>query len=208
VSVTAIPQGFYNAGGYLNSTDTIKVYLANINTPYSFVDSSRVLLDSANFTATATFNSTPTGSYYLVIKHRNCIETWSASKIPFVIKTTSTYNFTNAQSQAYGDNQVQVSSSPVRWAMFGGDCNQDGYVDPLDMSMIDQDSFNYVSGSGLATDVNGDHYVDPLDMSIADQNSFNYVGIKKPGSTAASSKAHSKYQGIPYKDYLKLIEHN
>ena len=54
------------------------------------------------------------------------------------------------------------------------------YVDPLDMSLIDADSFNYVSGRYIITDLNGDGYVDPLDLSIADVNSFNYVGIKKP----------------------------
>ena len=64
--------------------------------------------------------------------------------------------------------------------MFGGDVNQDGYVDPLDLSLIDQDSYNYASGIGLGTDLNGDHFVDPLDLSICDQNSYNYVGIQTP----------------------------
>ena len=82
---------------------------------------------------------------------------------------------------------------PVRWAMYCGDVNQDGYVDPLDLSIIDLDSFNYASGLSLVTDINGDHFVDPLDMSIADLNSFNYVGIKRPVAEKRS-KAHSGQQ--------------
>ena len=203
VAVTVIPQGYYNAGDYLNSLDTVSVLLADAST-YVTVDSTAIVLDSVTFASTATFSTAATGSYYLVVKQRASVETWSSSTIAFVRGSTVSYDFTDAQTKAYGDNQVQVNSSPVRWAIYGGDCNQDGYVDPLDMSLIDQDSFNYVSGSGLTTDVNGDHFVDPLDMSIADQNSFNYVGIKRP-VTAKSIKTHSRaQQGIHYQDLLKL----
>ena len=206
VSVKIIPQGYYNGGGYLNSIDTLKCYLANANTPYAFVDSCKSLLDSSSFTATATFNKAATGSYYIVIKHRSSVETWSASTVSFVKKTTVSYDFTDAQTKAYGNNLVQVSASPVRWAMYSGDCNQDGYVDPLDVSLIDQDSFNYVSGSGLNTDLNGDHFVDPLDMAIADLNSFNYVGLKRPATSRIISPRGRALQGIHYLDYLKLNE--
>ena len=206
VHVTVIPQGYYNAGDYLNSTDVISVCLADANTPYGTIDSVETTLDSLTFIGSATFNTAATGSYYLVVKQRSSVETWSTSPVAFAKGSTIAYDFTNAQNKAYGDNQIQVSSSPERWAIYGGDCNQDGYVDPLDMSLIDQDSFNYVSGNGLATDVNGDHFVDPLDMSIADQNSFNYIGIKRP---VASKTIHTRSrapQGIHYQDYLKSLK--
>ena len=179
VAVTVIPQGFYNDGDYLNSSDTIEVLLANTGALHAFVDSSFAILDSLSFTATATLSSAASGSYYLVIKHRNSIETWSAEPITFTLGATAAYNFTTAASQAYGSNLIAVGSIP-RYAMFGGDVNQDGYVDPLDLSLIDQDSYNYASGIGLGTDLNGDHFVDPLDLSICDQNSYNYVGIQTP----------------------------
>ena len=153
--------------------------------------------------ATAIFNNTASGSYYVVIKHRNCIETWSASTIAFVKRATVSYDFTDAQTKTYENNAILVSSSPVRWAMFAGDVNQDGYVDPLDLSFIDQDSFNYASGIGLASDINGDHYVDPLDMSIADQNSFNYAEVKRPWTSGSSRQTHRSYQETPSNEYLK-----
>ncbi len=181
VAVTVIPQGFYNDGDFLNSRDTITVLLAGSSSPYAVVDSARAILDSLTFTATAALSSAASGSYYLVIKHRNSIETWSAAPISFSQGSTTAYDFTSAVSQAYGNNLVAVGSVP-RYAMYSGDVNQDGYVDPLDLSMVDQASFNYEAGAALATDINGDQFVDPLDLSICDQNSFNYVGIKTPVS--------------------------
>jgi hypothetical protein len=182
VNVKVIPQGYYNTGGYLNMSDTVKVLLANASSPYAFIDSVSTVLDSLSFTALAEFKNVASGNYYLVIKHRNCVETWSAAAVSFTKGSTTPYDFTNAQSKAYGNNLVQVSASPELWAMYSGDINQDGYVDPLDLSLVDQDSYNYVSGRYVATDVNGDGYVDPLDLSIVDQNSFDYVGVQKPVS--------------------------
>ena len=196
VKVKVIPQGFYNTGDYLNASDTLELYLASATTPYSFVDSSSALLDSTTFYATGAFNSASTGSYYLSVKHRNSVETWSAGTISFVQNSTVTYDFTDLQTRAYGDNLTQVNSSPVRWAVFSGDVNQDGYVDPLDLSLIDADSYNYVSGRALATDINGDGYVDPLDLAITDANSYNYVGIKRP----VSAKLMNFYMSRRFKE--------
>jgi hypothetical protein len=180
LTVKVIPQGFFNSAGYLSTRDTIKILLANSTAPHAFVDSTISVLDSLTFSAAATFSITQSGSYYIVIKHRNSIETWSASPITYTNGTAISYDFTDAQTKAFGSNMIQVSSSPVRWGIYGGDANQDGYIDPLDLSLIDGDSFNYVSGRGLASDINGDGYVDPLDMAITDQNSYNYIGIRRP----------------------------
>jgi hypothetical protein len=191
VTLKVIPEGFYNAADYLNSSDTIFVYLANAGTPYSFVDSTAAILASLSFSATANFSIAATGNYYLVVKHRNCIETWSASPVSFAKGSTMAYDFTDAQTEAFGGNLVQVSSSPVRWAIYSGDVNQDGYVDPLDLSIVDQASFNYEVGRALAADVTGDGYVDPLDLAIVDKNSFNYVGVQSPHQSK-SARARTK----------------
>jgi hypothetical protein len=193
VSVKGIQQGFYNTSDRLNCSDTIKVLLANAASPHAYVDSTLAILDSLTFTSLATFNNASTGSYYLIVKHRNCIETWSAGTIAFAKGSTASYDFTDAQSKAYGNNLIQVSSSPERWAIYSGDVNQDGYVDPLDIALIDNDSYYYISGNALSTDLNGDRYTDPLDLSIADINSFNYIGIQKPSLLKiASPKEHRK----------------
>jgi len=180
ITLKAIIQGRYRSGDYLGAKDSLSLYLANAATPYAFIDSAKVLIDSLSFTGTGAFAKAASGSYYLAVKHKSCLETWSAGPVSFVKGSTVFYDFTDAQNKAYGDNLIQVSSSPVRWAMFSGDINGDGFIDPLDLSIIDQASYNYVSGYGVATDVNGDGFVDPLDLSIVDQNSSNYAGVQKP----------------------------
>ena len=202
VAVTVIPQGFYNSGGYLNSRDTIHVLLASATTPYAIVDSADVILDSLTYTATATFHTAANGSYYIVVKHRSSVETWSAAGVSFTKGSTATYDFTSAASQAYGNNEVALDGG--LYGIYSGDCNQDGYVDPLDLSLVDQDSFNYVGGAGLSTDVNGDQYVDPLDLSIVDQNSFNYAGIQRPTASGRVMSAKERANSLPY--YQKWLE--
>lgn len=200
-SIKVIPQGFYNSGGYLNCVDTVLVLLANASSPYAIVDSTYATLDSLTFTAAAALANANSGYYYVVVKHRNSIETWSSQTLAYVRGNVITYNFTDSLSKAYGSNLIQVSTSPELYGMYSGDVNQDGYVDPLDLSLVDQDSFNYISGVALATDINGDHFVDPLDLSIVDQNSFNYVGVKTPA--AGRIKAHMRVQQGAHNSSLK-----
>ncbi len=195
VTIKVIPQGFYNAAGYLNSRDTVRILLANSTSPYASVDSVDAVLDSLSYTATGTMHNAANGSYYIVVKHRNSIETWSASAQAFAKGATTTYDFTSAASQAYGSNQVSLSGG--LYGIYSGDSNQDGYVDPLDLSLIDQDSFNYMAGRSVSSDVNGDGFVDPLDLSITDQNSFNYVGVQRP-SAGKMISAKERAKTLPY----------
>ena len=85
----------------------------------------------------------------------------------------STYDFTSGANRAYGDNQVQVNNSPLKFAIYGGDINQDGIVDAGDLSLVDNDAFNSVSGY-VKTDVTGDNFVDGSDLSIVDNNAFQW----------------------------------
>ena len=178
IEITAIPQGLYDVDqNKLRMTDTCTVYLARYTSPYNFIDSARCIIDSLTFTGTGIFSNAPDGNYFLVIKHRNSVETWSNENgFSFMQGTSMHYDFTISNDRAFGSNLIKIGN---RYCLFSGDVNQDGYIDPLDMSLIDLDSFNYRNGY-IVTDVNGDGYVDPLDMSVADVNSFNYIGVKKP----------------------------
>ena len=73
----------------------------------------------------------------------------------------------------------QVDNSPVRFALFSGDVNQDGTVDAADISDIDNDASNSVSGY-VSTDVTGDNFVDAGDISIADNNSMLGIIVVLP----------------------------
>lgn len=112
-------------------------------------------------------------TFYMVIKHRNSVETWSQA-VPIVPE--SSYNFTDSETKAYGNN---LKAANGVYLIFGGDVNQDGVVDTADITPVDNDSGNYLSGY-LVSDVNGDGIVDTGDMTIVDNNAATYVGTVIP----------------------------
>lgn len=63
--------------------------------------------------------------------------------------------------------------------MYTGDPNQDCVVDASDISALDNDAFNFVSGC-VNTDLNGDGVVDASDISVAENNAFDFVSCFKP----------------------------
>jgi len=158
-----------------NEVDTIVVELRNATFPYSLVDSRRGTGGTGipqAFQFTKSTNGTP---YYIVVRHRNSIETWSRLPQSFTAGALS-YNFTTAPTQAFGNNMVNVGGS---WSFYTGDVNQDGIVDGSDAGAIDNDVFNFVTGYVL-TDLNCDDVVDGSDASFADNNAFNFVQVQKP----------------------------
>ncbi len=124
-----------------------------------------------NGLATATFNGALNGSYYLVVKHKNMIETWSANPIT-IGDVNPTYDFSNQDAKAYGANMVQLENGV--WGIYSGDINQDNGVDASDYSEWENDSNNFSFGY-FPTDLNGDGYVDLADYSIWESNSNHFI---------------------------------
>ncbi|NVO21699.1 MAG: hypothetical protein HXX13_18510, partial [Bacteroidetes bacterium] len=109
-------------------------------------------------------------SYFLVVRHRNSIETWNS--FPILLNTNHiSYNFTNGAQKAYGYNQLQMGNA---WVIYGGDTNQDGIVDGSDMAAVDNGSTGLLKGYNVE-DANGDGLVDGTDMAIIDNNSTDLV---------------------------------
>lgn len=115
-------------------------------------------------------------NYYIVVKHRNSVETWSKSGGEVFANGILNFDFTTAATQAYGSNMVLVGSD---YAFYSGDVNDDGFVDGADGLLIDNDAFNFVSGY-VVTDLNCDGTVDGSDAVFADNNAFAFVGIVRP----------------------------
>ncbi|MBK8983700.1 MAG: FG-GAP repeat protein [Ignavibacteria bacterium] len=178
LNLTMFIEGFYNSGVDSQVRDTITAELRNSTSPFAVADQSSAVV-SANGTVQLRFFNAPDGNYYIAVKHRNSIETWSANPVPLSIGIPVNYDFSNAASQAFGNNMIQVDASPVRFAVYSGDANQDGIIDLADGSLIDNDAFNFNSGY-LPTDVNGDGVTDLADAVFADNNSFNFVGKITP----------------------------
>jgi len=166
VTVTTIPEGFYDtANNRLNMKDSVKVYLRENSSPYTIVDSASGILDSITFTSAVIFNKAISGNYYIVVKHRNSLETWSkAGGTSYTVATNVNYNFTTAIDQSFGSNMILVNGN---WCMYSGDINTDGFINGNDFT-------NYTNEFSLTgyynSDVNGDRNVNGNDFTIFSNN--------------------------------------
>jgi hypothetical protein len=175
LQLTSLIEGLYDGGTNLMVSDTTKVYLRNSTSPYALVDSAVSVLGSGGNGTFYFFNAVNGVSYYIVVNHRNSLETWSNTGYTFNANSLS-FDFSTAASQAYGSNQVLDGA---RFAIYSGDVNKDGTIDASDLSLIDNDAFGFISGYVL-TDINGDGFVDGSDYSIAENNAVNFVSVIRP----------------------------
>jgi len=185
VNLVLYSQGYYLGSGTMQpvlfnegvcptcftQTDTIIVDLHNTTSPYGMVESVQTLL-MVDGSATAIFSPAIAGhSYYIAIRHRNMIQTWS--KLPYAFTATgSAYNFSTAATQAFGNNMILVDVSPDVWAFYTGDINngpQDQNIDLIDFPNLDF-GINHGLFGYYASDLNGDGNVDLLDFPILDAN--------------------------------------
>ncbi|MEI6749465.1 MAG: hypothetical protein WCM93_09920, partial [Bacteroidota bacterium] len=172
LNLTVFLEGLYNGGGTMRkaqndvgnqfpgtTADQITVELHNASS-YSTIVYSPVNVNlSTTGTATAIIPGIHSGSYYVTIKHRNSLSTSTALPLSFASGPVA-YNF-DAPAKAYGSNMLMMSDG--RWVIFGGDVNQDFIVDGGDMSIVENDAANAVSGY-LPDDCNGDGLIDGGDM--------------------------------------------
>jgi len=180
LSLKVLTEGMYfPIFNQMTRKDTVKVFLRNVTSPYAIVDSAKGTIDSLSFSGMFNFVNETSGTYYLVVKHFNCIETWSKAGGESLVANGSIFNydFTSAITQAYGNN-LKLKGS--KYTIYSGDINQDGIVDGSDLIRIHTDAFNFVTGIRIPTDLNGDNVVDGSDYSIGDNNGFNYVVVIRP----------------------------
>ncbi len=153
-----------------NACDSIDVELHSDVAPFGLDYSVRTVLQQ-NGTASCTFPPL-TGNKYIVVKHRSALQTWSANPVPMV--TNVSYDFSTAATQAYGDNQIEVSTSPSIWAIYSGDVIIDENMDLLDLGAVESDISNFTYGY-VPTDLNGDGNVDLLDSPMLEANISNFI---------------------------------
>ena len=179
--IKLIHEGFYDPNtNSMRKSDTTYAYLRSINWPYNIIDSAKSVIDSLQHSGSFTFSNAPDGTYYVQIKHRNCLETWSkAGGEVYVSGEPFIFDFTHSASQAYMNNLIQVDNSPVKHALYSGDVNQDGAIDGSDLSAIDNDAALFSAGY-IVTDLNGDNLADASDLLIADNNAAAFISVMSP----------------------------
>lgn len=178
------PGGFYNTStGQLRQKDVVQLYFRNSASPFDIVDSATFTIDSVSFLGTTSIPNLASGSYYLCVKHRNSMETWSATARTFTRGLYNSFDFTSAQSQAYGSNQVAVTSptAVTYYGLISGDVNQDGVIDLSDVVLVDNDADAILTGY-VSSDLNGDKTVDASDITIIGESSNSFATVKKPAN--------------------------
>lgn len=157
-------------------TDTIDVLIRSVSPPYEVIDSTRGL-GGQGITQSLNFIKVENGvNYYLVIKHRNSIETWSKSGGEAFTSNLMTYDFTSAASQAYGNNMVLAGGD---YSLYSGDVQQDGIIDASDIVAIYNDVVIIATGY-IPTDLNCDGIVDVSDIVTAYNNSVLVIVVQRP----------------------------
>lgn len=157
-------------------TDTIKVELRKALPPFNVLDSARGLGGQGN-SQVFNFEKPVDGvRYYIVVRHRNSIATWSKAGGEEFKDGALIYDFTTAASQAFGDNEVLVGSD---YSIYSGDVNQNGNVDLSDIVEVFNDARAFVTGY-VVTDLNCDDAVTLADVLIAYNNSAIFVEVKRP----------------------------
>lgn len=171
-------DGFYRKTIRKMSNDTLTVYLRDNVSPYSKRDSSKKNLDSlgnSNFT----FYAYDGVNYYLQLKHRNSLETWSKSPGQSFSSSMLSYDFTTQINSAYGSNLKKIDSLPNTYGIYGGDVDQNGAVDVTDMIAIFNDAQAFALGH-VITDITGDEAVDLIDLIVAFNNANDFAVLIRP----------------------------
>jgi hypothetical protein len=189
LSLTAFFQGLFIGGSNMtpapynsnpavsssSTADSITVELHSDTGSHALVETATGTISTTG-TSTLSFSSAVNGnSYYIVVRHRNSLETWSASPVAFT--TSTSYNFSTAANKAHGNNLKNMGSGI--YAIYTGDINQDGTIDFSDYPTLDTGS---VAGSTgyLTADLNGDGTIDFSDYPMIDTNSLNGVTLSRP----------------------------
>ena len=187
VNLKLFVQGYYAGGGTMASVklnqdglsagdlvEDLTVELRHATT-YALVAATTATLKTDG-TMVCTFPTAPTGSFYIVIKGSNVVQTWSNAP-QTVGAVPLNYDFSTAATKAYGNNMMPMGSGV--FAIYNGDVNGDDIIDPTDYAQWESD-FNSFSFGVFATDLNGDGIVDPSDYAIWEQNFNNFIYANYP----------------------------
>ena len=182
LNLTVLIEGFYTGGGLMNGVlspsvcDTVTVKLANAISPYAFAATQKSTVNTSGQGSFVFTGISSGSSYYIVVQHRNSLETWSASPVVFSGSSVN-YDFSIALNQAFGSNQILVS--PGLYAIRSGDVNQDGIIENADFTSIQNNSQLFTAGY-FPGDITGDNLIESADYSLIENNSQLLLMVAHP----------------------------
>lgn len=175
LTLDVLIEGLYSEVTNTLNSDTIKVIIRKSYYPYQIVDSSKSTISSSGRGSFNFFNVLNDTNYYIVVKYRSGLETWSSTVNRFTASLLS-YDFTNSNDKAFGNNMILKGS---RYCIYSGDVNKDGIIDAFDISLIDNSLHNSTSGY-INEDLNSDNIVDATDIGLADNNTYKQISVIVP----------------------------
>lgn len=163
-------QGFYLGSQTMKGSlspslaDTIQVLLYDSLMTQTF---STKIIVSTNGNASAnisgiTFNK----GYYILLRHRNCLDTWSSTRL-VLDNPTELYDFTTSGTAAAGNNMKNLGDG--YFALYSGDVNKNGVIDISDHSILENQTPSFINGYHTY-DLTGDNTVESADYSLLENN--------------------------------------
>ena len=165
-------QGFYRGGGSNTGVidplncDTVVMKVASANPPFGVQFTSIEVMSLSGILNVIVPSNFLNGYYYIVIDHRNSLQTWSANPVYFN-QSTINYDFTSVNSSAYGNNLIQNQDGS--YSILSGDVNKNGVIDFNDFILIENAIINFGTGYSLL-DLTGDHLIESSDYSLVENN--------------------------------------
>jgi hypothetical protein len=178
-------EGYYLGSGQMVSAinplnpgaecDTLGIELHESFYPYNAVYLDTSILDISG-DVDFSFPTTVLGhNYYLAVRHRNALETWSSAPVVFSSRNIF-YSFTDHAYKAYGSNQADMGDG--NFAFWSGDISdaatmtiglQDGIIESQDY--LDMENAVYLIYVGYNyEDLTGDGVVEESDYIIIENN--------------------------------------
>jgi len=163
--IESVTAGFFTS--HTNIVDWVLVELrtgpasATVATRAAFLKNDGTIVDLDGLSPVL-FTGLSAGNYYIVIRHRNHLAVMSANSVS-LSGIGSLYNFTTAQTQAYGTNPMAALAGGG-FGLYAGDSNKDGQITVLDFNTW---NFNTKAGQTgyVADDMNLDAQVTALDFN-------------------------------------------
>lgn len=178
LELTVFIEGFYSAGSNTQVSDTITAELRDQASPFAVIGQAKGVAGTDG-TVMLNFNNAASGNYFIAVTHRNSIMTWSSSATAITSGGPNFYDMSTASTQAYGGNLSQVDLSPLRFAIFSGDENQNGIVDLSDVVNASNAASSFNTGY-VTSDMNGDNVVDLSDLVITSNNASAFIEAVMP----------------------------